>query len=255
MFAGVIPTPGKAGNKTVRSNLTVWGTVPQSQFRQTLGAFNQDYNILYSLNYKEVPENKLRSELIEAVVAGKTPDLVFFPHEWLLSISDTLVPIPAAAFGVPIRLVIDGKVGAQTVGALQGIAQAVMGRYATVGLALRDYNTAEAVAKNADTIRDKVKQVADAAGVPPVASAIAATAPPLPSASTIPMPTTISPPGSFDMATMPAAGLPLAPVSKWRARAPYIIGGVLVAAGLGVAAYILTRPPHAVQGADDNDEE
>jgi hypothetical protein len=31
MFAGVIPTPGKAGNKTVRSNLTVWGTVPQSQ--------------------------------------------------------------------------------------------------------------------------------------------------------------------------------------------------------------------------------
>jgi hypothetical protein len=161
----------------------------------------------------------------------------------------------AAAFGVPIRLVIDGKVGAQTVGALQGIAQAVMGRYATVGLALRDYNTAEAVAKNADTIRDKVKQVADAAGVPPVASAIAATAPPLPSASTIPTPTTISPPGSFDMATMPAAGLPLTPASKWRTRAPYIIGGVLVAAGLGVAAYILTRPPHAVQGADDNDEE
>lgn len=98
MFAGVIPTPGKTGTKTVRSNLTVWGTVPQSQFRQTLGAFNQDYNILYSLNYKEVSESKLRSELLEAVVAGKAPDLVFFPHEWLLSISDTLVPIPAAAF-------------------------------------------------------------------------------------------------------------------------------------------------------------
>ena len=29
-------------------------------------------------------------------------------------------------------------------------------------------------------------------------------------------------------------------------------GGV---AGLGAAAYILTRPPRAVQGADDNDEE
>ncbi|MBK7823068.1 MAG: hypothetical protein IPJ61_18965 [Tessaracoccus sp.] len=161
----------------------------------------------------------------------------------------------AAAFGVPIRLVIDGWVGPRTVSALQGVAQAVMGRYATVGLELRAYTTMEAVAKNADTIRDKVKQVADAAGVPPVASAIAATAPALPAASTTPMPTTISPPGSFDMATMPAAGLPLTPVSKWRARAPYIIGGVLVAAGLGAAAYILTRPARAVQGADDNDEE
>lgn len=161
----------------------------------------------------------------------------------------------AAAFGVPIRLVIDGWVGPRTVSALQGVAQAVMGRYATVGLELRAYTTMEAVAKNADTIRDKVKQVADAAGVPPVASAIAATAPALPAASTTPMPTTISPPGSFDMATMPAAGLPFAPVNKWRARAPYIIGGVLVAAGLGAAAYILTRPARAVQGADDNDEE
>ena len=65
----------------------------------------------------------------------------------------------AAAFGVPIRLTLDGKVGAQTVGALQGIAQAVMGRYATAGLELRSYATAEAVAKNADVIRDKVKQV------------------------------------------------------------------------------------------------
>lgn len=161
----------------------------------------------------------------------------------------------AAAFGVPIRLVIDGKVGAQTVGALQGIAQAVMGRYATTGLELRAYGTAEAVAKNADTIRDKVKQVADAAGVPPVAAAIAATTPALPPASTIPQPTTIAPPGAFDMATMPAAGQPLVPVSKWRARAPYIIGGVLVAAGLGVAAYILTRPSTSTRGADDTDEE
>ena len=161
----------------------------------------------------------------------------------------------AAAFGVPIRLVLDGKVGAQTVGALQGVAQAVMGRYATTGLELRAYGTAEAVAKNADTIRDKVKQVADATGVPPVAAAIAATTPALPPASTIPQPTTIAPPGAFDMATMPAAGQPLVSVSKWRARAPYIIGGVLVAAGLGVAAYILTRPSTAVQGADDTDEE
>ena len=161
----------------------------------------------------------------------------------------------AAAFGVPIRLTLDGKVGAQTVGALQGIAQAVMGRYATAGLELRSYATAEAVAKNADVIRDKVKQVADAAGVPPVAAAIAATTPALPPASTIPLPTTISPPGSFDMATLPAAGLPLAPVSKWRARAPYIVGGILVTAGLGAAAYILTRPSTPVQGADDNDDE
>lgn len=101
MFAGVIPSPLGPKTQSVRSNLTIWGTVPASQVRPMLSSFGEDYNLFYSLTYKEVSGEELRIKLLEAVadVANNSvPDLVLFPHEYLLYLSDRLVPIPAEAF-------------------------------------------------------------------------------------------------------------------------------------------------------------
>ncbi len=96
MFARIIPPPPWVVPPTpVRSEVTIWGTVPLSQIRPMLDGFETEHRLNYTLNYKEVSEESLRRDLIEAIakevtVKGSAPDLVFFPHERLLSISDTL---------------------------------------------------------------------------------------------------------------------------------------------------------------------
>lgn len=98
MFGGVIPTPNPQPPDKTLSKITIWGTVPASQFRSMLKSFDGQYNHVYALNYKEVPEESLRNDLLEAIANNTAPDLVFFPHERFLSISDRLYPISTEVF-------------------------------------------------------------------------------------------------------------------------------------------------------------
>lgn len=93
MFAGIIPVPGRSSDQPA-VHLSVWGTVPASAMRPVLDNFSQNLNKLFLITYKQVDKESIRSSLLESFAAKNPPDLLLFPSETLLSISDLLSPFP-----------------------------------------------------------------------------------------------------------------------------------------------------------------
>ena len=101
MFAGVIPTPGGGGGggKGGVKKFVLWGTIPRNSINQVLGSFNKDdaYAKTYSLSYIEKNEETLEIDLLRALQDGTAPDLVLFPHEYLLALKSHLYIIPTSS--------------------------------------------------------------------------------------------------------------------------------------------------------------
>jgi ABC-type glycerol-3-phosphate transport system substrate-binding protein len=91
MFAGIIPVPGSTSNVPAVP-LLVWGTLPPSAMRPVQELFSQNLNRTFTLTYKQVSKDTIRSSLLESFAAKQPPDLLLFPSEVLLSISDLLSP-------------------------------------------------------------------------------------------------------------------------------------------------------------------
>lgn len=72
----------------------VWGSVPERVIRPTLGVLLEQDATLSDVSYQFVRESEFVSNLIAAIAAGKGPDLVIFPAEYLLSEKDKLILIP-----------------------------------------------------------------------------------------------------------------------------------------------------------------
>ncbi len=145
----------------------------------------------------------------------------------------------AGAFGLPVQIQVDGKVGAGTVSAFQSVARAAVSRGIPSGNLLVAYSTPELIAKNADKARNLLKAIADKAGGP-----IVATNPPtIPPATGVP-----SYPTSTQPVPSPAGQLPLPPLpttsasTAFKGKLPYVIGGAVLLAGVAAAVLILRAP-------------
>jgi hypothetical protein len=140
----------------------------------------------------------------------------------------------AVAMTVPgVAVTIDGKVGAGTVSGLRNVIQAGIGRgYGFLG-ALVPYQTAEAVAKAADTISSVLRQIPAGSSGAPVST---------PPVSTTPTPVYTPPAGG---AMPPIPGFPDGGVSTqpsaFKKAAPWLIGGGILLVGIAAAGFILTR--------------
>lgn len=133
----------------------------------------------------------------------------------------------ARQLGVAAQISVDGKVGAGTVQALLQVANAAVIRGNAVASVLPGYATPEMVAKNADKIRDILRQVA---------TATPATAPtPLPSVPT--GPTAPAPAPSYPFPTPNTA-----PSAAAKSKLPYVIGGAILFVGVIAAGVILMTP-------------
>lgn len=146
----------------------------------------------------------------------------------------TLTNTAARQLGIAVQIAADGKVGAGTVAALRQVAAAAAARGSAVGAVIAAYGTPEVVAKNADKIRDLLKQVT---------AAMPATAPtPLPQYPTHSGPAQFPMPGTGP--AVPTSAMPgfdpgaAAPKSKL----PYIIGGGILFVGIIAAGVILMTP-------------
>ncbi len=89
-FAGIIPKPGASNTAKITGNLTIWGTVPKANMDKFLQQyFSPDYSDIH-ITY--VPKNSatFASNIIEALAAGKGPDMVILPNDLIVRFSDKI---------------------------------------------------------------------------------------------------------------------------------------------------------------------
>lgn len=135
-------------------------------------------------------------------------------------------------------LQVDGKVGPATVATLRAVAQAGAQRGIPQAGPLAAFATPEAVAKNADTIRDALRAIGDS-----LAATTPTSIPSLPSTPSVQVSTTPT-----MTVTPPPTGLgPYASgqtqIKSWLTSKPVLIGGAILLVGGIAAAVILMTPP------------
>jgi hypothetical protein len=131
------------------------------------------------------------------------------------------------------RVTVDGKVGAGTVNALSTVARTASSQGIALGATLLVYNTPEAVAKNADAISNTLAAIRGAvpATAPPAIPPATGSGTSITPAATNVTPDVYPPPG-FQ---------PAKPGFFSQKNLPFIVGGVILAVGIGAAVMIM-RP-------------
>lgn len=77
-------------------SLSLWGALQKSAVEEIIrGSFDAE---TLRVSYREVPEEALDKELIEALAAGRGPDMVLLPLEFSLRFRDKLQLIPYASY-------------------------------------------------------------------------------------------------------------------------------------------------------------
>lgn len=92
VFAGILPgwraPAGGAGGTVIW-----WGTVPQAAIAGPLADFQKAHEAEFTLNYVAKDPATLQTELVEALAAGRGPDVVTQTSDWLLKNREKLSPI------------------------------------------------------------------------------------------------------------------------------------------------------------------
>ncbi len=90
--------------------VVVWGTTDSGAFARTMDPYVTANEAYKAISYIQKDKNTIESELLNALAEGRGPDLLFLPHEDLVSYRSKLTPLPYENF--PLRdyknLYIDG---------------------------------------------------------------------------------------------------------------------------------------------------
>ncbi len=86
-----------ATNRNAIGVVVIWGSVPHEVFNTLLGNLGTGNNNYIGVSYQVVREEELVPQLVEAIAAGKGPDLVLFPEKNLLWQADKLQSISYSA--------------------------------------------------------------------------------------------------------------------------------------------------------------
>jgi ABC-type glycerol-3-phosphate transport system substrate-binding protein len=91
VFSGAIPIGGESEGSL--GTVVLWGTVPQGVISEALAHFN-DANRQYVVQYVQKSPASFDRELLEALAAGRGPDLFFLPDNLVYQYSDKIFTIP-----------------------------------------------------------------------------------------------------------------------------------------------------------------
>ena len=72
----------------------IWGSLPNSVIDQVFGSVRDTRDDFGGVTYKEVSDDQLVPDLVEAIAAGRGPDLVFFPASSFVKDGEKLADIP-----------------------------------------------------------------------------------------------------------------------------------------------------------------
>lgn len=81
-------------NQNSVGTVVIWGTLPRDHIEAVLTALSQGGGHAYErVSYREFPESGFIDSLVQAIAAGKGPDLVIFPASEILANGDKIAPI------------------------------------------------------------------------------------------------------------------------------------------------------------------
>jgi len=100
-FSGAIELPQKASQSPTGGavgTVTMWGTLPKTQLRDTIDFFNKQSGGTLTLNYVEKNPRNYEKDLLDSFAFGGTPDIFVLPNNLINLYSDKVVEIPYQAF-------------------------------------------------------------------------------------------------------------------------------------------------------------
>jgi ABC-type glycerol-3-phosphate transport system substrate-binding protein len=75
-------------------DITIWGSVPSEVIDKVVGKIRDTREDFGGVTYREVPKDDLVPLLVEAIAAGRGPDVVFFPSSAIVKDGEKLATIP-----------------------------------------------------------------------------------------------------------------------------------------------------------------
>lgn len=82
---------GRSGSNI--GTVLIWGTIDKPIIDEILVSVNRTFDGYDQVSYREVDEGAFISTLVEAIAAGRGPDLVLLPSTAVVNESDKLIPI------------------------------------------------------------------------------------------------------------------------------------------------------------------
>src|SRR3989338_8621420 len=77
IFTGIIPGVRKENTKQPELTLTVWGVDDRGDFREFFGSYEAFRKNIH-LNYEQLNPDTYEKQLIDALAAGRGPDIAMF---------------------------------------------------------------------------------------------------------------------------------------------------------------------------------
>ena len=96
-LSGVIPgfsLSGSGGGGGAISNLVMWGDVPQENIRDIITLVNDANAESFIVDYVEKQADVYEKELVDALAAGKGPDIWLLSQDMILKNKDKIFLIP-----------------------------------------------------------------------------------------------------------------------------------------------------------------
>ncbi|QQS21077.1 MAG: extracellular solute-binding protein [Candidatus Moraniibacteriota bacterium] len=85
----------RTSDTTYKMNLEIWGVFDDSDaFQQVIGKYKELNPNVGEVSYRKFAVDTYRQDLIEALAAGKGPDIFLVRNSWTPSFSDKIVPAP-----------------------------------------------------------------------------------------------------------------------------------------------------------------
>ncbi len=99
IFAGILPG-FRARSGGVGGTVTLWATIDEETMKGLLEPFEQAHRSEFTLIYEAKDARTFEAELINALAAGRGPDLVFLPSDWVVKQADKLLPLPYSSYSL-----------------------------------------------------------------------------------------------------------------------------------------------------------
>ena len=94
-FSGKLPIFNSSSTQKLTGTVNVWGTIPNDAMSPFVDQFDKTAKS-YSMNYTEVPYDKINSKLITAIADGVAPDLIIAPSDILFTNISRIYPVNTA---------------------------------------------------------------------------------------------------------------------------------------------------------------
>jgi ABC-type glycerol-3-phosphate transport system substrate-binding protein len=97
IISGVIPGLGIGGGGKA-ANINIWGTIPFDYVKDVISNLNEKNRSIFNLNYVQKDPLTYESELVDALAAGRGPDVFLLPQDLILKHKDKVLIVPFTSF-------------------------------------------------------------------------------------------------------------------------------------------------------------